>query len=101
MNSRLKVLFKGLNVVYLSEITATTLTFRDRTADVTYCVDVMLFVHATSGGLSLAAAFVCAHFLRCIASNAIWANVLGAKLCLRPILYPLNTLNKIKLTRNG
>ena len=32
-----------LNVVYLSEITVTTFTFRDRTADVTYCADVTLF----------------------------------------------------------
>ena len=35
--------------VYLSEITAKALTFCDRTDDVTYCADVTLFLHATSG----------------------------------------------------
>ena len=48
---------KDLNVVNLSEITATTLTFGGRTADVTYCADVRFFLQATSGGLSLTAAF--------------------------------------------
>ena len=49
MNYRLKKSCpKGFNVVYLSEITTTTLTFRDRNADVTYCADVTLFLHATS-----------------------------------------------------
>ena len=52
MNSWIKVLPKSFNVVYLSEITATTLTSRDRTADVTYCADVMPFLHATLGGLT-------------------------------------------------
>ena len=32
------------NVAYLSEIMARTLTFHDRTADVTYCADVKLFI---------------------------------------------------------
>ena len=32
-------------------------TFRDRTADVTYCADVILFVHTTSGRLPLITAF--------------------------------------------
>ena len=45
------------NVVYWSEITARTLTICDRTADVTNCADVTPFLHATSGGLSLTAAF--------------------------------------------
>ena len=48
---------EGLNIVYLSEITATTFTFRDRTADVTYYADVTIFLHATLGGLSSTAAF--------------------------------------------
>ena len=51
---------KILNVVYLSEITMKTLTFRDRTADVTYCADVTLFL---SGRLSLTVVFFCADFL--------------------------------------
>ena len=51
MNSWLKLLVKGLYVVYLSDITTTTLTFRDRTADITYCADVTLILHAKSGGL--------------------------------------------------
>ena len=57
INSRLKVLPKSVNVVYLSEIMAMTFKFRDRTADVTYCADVTLFLYAMSGGLSLTAAF--------------------------------------------
>ena len=47
MNSGVKVLPKGLRYSILSNITARMLTFRDRTADVTYCTDVMLFLHAT------------------------------------------------------
>ena len=63
MNYRLKVLPKRfVNVVYLSESTAKKLMFRDRTTDVTYCADVTLFLHATSDGLSLTAAFLCADF---------------------------------------
>ena len=31
--------------------------FHDRTADVTYCAEVTLFLHPTLGGLSLTAAF--------------------------------------------
>ena len=55
---------KGLNVVYLSKITATMLTFYSRTADVIYCADVTFFLHrATSGGLSLTAAFFLRRFL--------------------------------------
>ena len=47
----------------LSEITARTLTFLDGTADVTYCADVTLFLHATSDGLLLTAAFSLRLFL--------------------------------------
>ena len=87
MNSRLKVLPKRFQ--YLSEITAKTLTFRDRTAGVTYCADVALFLHATSVGLSLTAVFFfSADFLRFVALNAIWAHFLGAKLRVHPILCP-------------
>ena len=39
------------------------LTFRDGTVDVTYCADVTLFLHATSGGLSLNAGFSLRQFL--------------------------------------
>ena len=52
MNFRLKVLLKRVkNVVNLSEMWA-RLTFRDRTADITYCTDATVFLHSTSGGLS-------------------------------------------------
>ena len=61
----------------MSEITAKALTFCDRTDDVTYCADVTLFLHATSGGLSLTAAFFWTDFSRFIALNAIWAHFLG------------------------
>ena len=37
--------------------------FLDGTADVTYCADVTLFLHATSGGLSLTAALSLCRFL--------------------------------------
>ena len=36
-----------------------------------------------------------------IALNAIWPNILGAKLCFHPIVYLLNTLDKTNLTPNG
>ena len=63
MKSGLKSCQKAENVAYLSEITARTLTFFDGTADVTYCADVTLFLHATSSGLSLSAAFSLCRFL--------------------------------------
>ena len=56
MNSGLKVLPKDLMCSILSNITA-MLSFCDRDADVTYCADVTLFLHATSGGLPQTAAF--------------------------------------------
>ena len=92
--SEKKSCLKGLNVVYLSEITAMTLTFRNHTADITYCADATLFLHMASGGLSLTAGFFLRHF---IALNVIWSRFLGAKLCFQPILYPLNMLNKTRL----
>ena len=64
MNSGLKVLSKGLKCSILSKITARMLTFRDRTADVTYSTDVTPFLHASSGGLLLTAAF---SLCRCLA----------------------------------
>ena len=90
-------------MVCLSEITVRTLTFRGRTADVTYCADVTLFLHATSGRLHTmpTAAFFWTDFSRVIALNVIWAHFLGTKHCFYPIVYLINTLNKNKLTRNG
>ena len=67
---------KVLNVVYLSEVTARTSTFRDRTADVSYCADLTLFVHTSSVGLSQTAAFFWTDFSRVIALNGIWAHFL-------------------------
>ena len=45
------------------EITARMLTVLDQTPDVTYCTDVKIFLYATSGGLSLIAAFSLRRFL--------------------------------------
>ena len=42
---------------------ARTSTFSDQTSDVTYCSDVTLFLHATSGRLSLTAALFLRQFL--------------------------------------
>ena len=39
--------------------------FSDRTADITYCIDITLFLHVMSGGLSLTAAFFLCQFLAC------------------------------------
>ena len=87
---------KSLNEVYVSENTATTLTFRDRTANVTYCTNVTIFMHASSGGLWLTGIFFCADFLRFIALNTIWANFRGGKLHFHPLVYTLSMLNKTK-----
>ena len=46
MNSGLKLLSKGLRCSILSKITARMLMFHDRTAIVTYCADITLFLHA-------------------------------------------------------
>ena len=61
--------------------------FRDRTADVTYCADVTLFLYATSSGLSLSAAFTLRRFLNLllIALSAIWPHVRYTK----PRFYPI------------
>ena len=80
---------KGLNIVkpYWFEIMVTTLTFRDRTADVTYCADVTLFLHVrrnvTDCGI-FSAPISCVF----IALNAIWSHFRGAKLRFYPIVYP-------------
>ena len=58
MNSGLKVLPKGLKYsILVWNYGERTLTFRDGTADVTYCAVVTLTRHATSGRLSLTEAF--------------------------------------------
>ena len=82
-NSRLTCTFlskKRWNVGFLSEITPMTLTRRRRTADVTFCADVTLFLHATSGRLPLmiAAMIVCSPtFCVLIVWNGIWTHFLG------------------------
>ena len=83
-------------MVPISQSANRLLRFRDGTADVTYCADVTLFLHATSGGLSLTVAFsfLRANFLCFIALNAIWPHFLGTKLRFYQIVCPLNTLNK-------
>ena len=63
MNSGWKVMPKGLRWSILSKITARMLTFCDQTADITYCADVMFFLHLTSGRLSQTAAFSLHQFL--------------------------------------
>ena len=63
-----------LNVVHLSEITTTTLTFRGRTTDITYSTGITLFLHATSGALSLTAAF----FLRRLLAFCCFKCYLGS-----------------------
>ena len=67
---------------------ARTLTFRDRTANVTHCAEVTLFLHATSGGLSLTAAFFCADSLHLIALNVIWPHFSRYKTAFSPNTIP-------------
>ena len=97
MTSGLKVLPKDLRCSILSKITARMLTFRDRPADVIYCADLMLFLHATSGGLSLTGAF---SLRRCLAFHCFkcyLALCSGYKTLFYPISCRLNLLNKTKL----
>ena len=93
MNSELK---KGLRYTILSKITTMMLAFRDRTADIAYCADLTLFLHATSGGLSQTAAFSLRRFLAFHCFKCYLASFYRYT-----ILCRLNTLNKTKLTRNG
>ena len=53
MKSIEDIYFYFIESVESVEITPMTLTFQRRTADVTYCADVTLFLHATSGRLPL------------------------------------------------
>ena len=88
-------LFPTVKVVYLSEITVTTLTFRDRTADVTYCADVTLFLHATSGGCHRFRHFLWPDFLRCI--TCYLGSFSRWKTAFSPNNTPQDTLNKTKI----
>ena len=78
---------KALKVVLLSEVTATTLTFRDPTADITYCADVTLFLHV-SRTVTDCGIFFYTDFSLFIALNAIWTHFLGAKLRFSPNIIP-------------
>ena len=71
---------KVLNVV---NYTQDVHVLRSNWADVNYCADVKLFLHATSGGLSLTAAFFSGPMLA-FYLNAIWAHFLGTKLRFHP-----------------
>ena len=88
MNSGLKGLQKGLRCSTLSKITAGMLTFRDRTKDVTYCADVTLFLHATSGGLSLTAAFSLRRFLAFHCFKCYLASFSRYKTAFSPSIMP-------------
>ena len=82
MNSGLKVMPKGLRRSILSKIMVRMLTFRDRTTDVTYCPDVMLFFCTRrQADYHRLWHFLCADFLRFIALNAIWplTNIMPPK----------------------
>ena len=48
INSGLKILPKGLRCSIFSNIMTRTLTFRDQTAEVTYCADITLFLSQTA-----------------------------------------------------
>ena len=74
MNSGLKVLPKSLKCSILSKITERMLTFCDRPTDVTYCADIILFLHATSGGLSQTAAFPLRRFPVFHCFKCYWAS---------------------------
>ena len=76
---------KGLNVLYLSEITMTTLAFRDRSADITYCANVMLFLHAASSGLSVTVTFFTGP-ISCL--NAIFGSFSRRKTACSPNIIP-------------
>ena len=88
MNSGSKVLPKGLRCSIMSKITARMLTFRDRTADVTYCADVTLFLHTTSGGLSQTAAFSLRRFLAFHCFNCYLASISRYKTTFLPNIMP-------------
>ena len=76
--------------MYLSEITATTLTFRARTAGVTYCADVTLFLHSTaSSGLSLIAAFFLRRFLAFYCFKCYLASFSRCQTVFSPNMIPL------------
>ena len=57
MNSRLKVLPERFKCSMYAYLKLQQLTFHDGIADITYCANIMLFLHAMSGQLSLTVAF--------------------------------------------
>ena len=63
MNSGSKTSPKGLRLSTLVWTYVKRLTFHVRTADITYCADETLFLHATSGGLPSTEAFCLCWFL--------------------------------------
>ena len=80
-----------MQAVYMSEITTTTAmtsAFCDRTADNTYCADVTLFLHATSGGLSMTVAFFLHRFLTLYCFKYYLGSFSRCKTAFSPILYP-------------
>ena len=60
--------------------------------DVTYCADVTLFLHATSGGLSLNAGFSLQRFLAFYCFKCYFVSVSSCKTTFLPSIMPLNTL---------
>ena len=64
----------------MCELRLGRLTFGDGTTDVTYIADIMLFLHATSGELSLSAAFSLRRFLvfycfKCYLASFSWYKI--------------------------
>ena len=82
MNSQPKVL------PYLSDIMA-MLTFRERAANVTYCADVTVFLHVTSGGLSLTVAFFLCRFLAFYCFKCCLGSFSRYKTVFSPSIIPL------------
>ena len=64
------------------------LTLLDGTADVTYCANVTFFLHATSGGLSLTAAFSLRRFLAFYCFKCYLASFSRYKTVLLPNIMP-------------
>ena len=61
----------------------------DQTADITYCADVMPFLHATSGGLSLTAAYFLCRFLKAYWFKCYFGSFSWCRTVLSPNILPL------------
>ena len=96
-----KTLPKGLSHSVFAWNYVKRLTFRVRTADVTYCTDVTLSLRTMSSRLSATSAFSFCWSMHYIALKFIWPHFLGTKLSFLPNIMPLNTLNKTRLLQNG